>query len=254
MTGRLDGKAALITGAGRGIGASTAELFAGEGASVTVVDVDADAAEALAARLGKGRAIAACANIADDVAVDGAVEAAIAAFGRLDIVVNNAAARNVATVEEATNESWQRVLSVNVAGTAAVCRRTLPHLRAAGAASVVNVSSAYALVGRRSWVEYDASKAALVALTRSLANEEARHGIRVNAVCPGSTLTPWTFGRAEARGMSEEELRRSGSATSLLGRWADPIEIAYPILWLASDEASFITGAILPVDGGLTAM
>ncbi|MEQ9314373.1 MAG: SDR family oxidoreductase, partial [Henriciella sp.] len=162
--------------------------------------------------------------------------------------------RNIATLADTTSDTWLRVLAVNVAGTAAVCRRCLPLLRVSGAGSIVNVSSAYALVGRRSWGEYDASKAALVALTRSLACEEAQHNIRVNAICPGSTLTPWTLGRAEDRGLSEDELRSAGAAGSMLGRWADPEEIAYPILWLASAEASFVTGAILPVDGGLTAM
>jgi meso-butanediol dehydrogenase/(S,S)-butanediol dehydrogenase/diacetyl reductase len=102
--------------------------------------------------------------------------------------------------------------------------------------------------------QYDATKAAILALTRALAAEEAQHGVRVNAVCPGSTLTPFTLGRAKARGMTEEELRSKGFAPSLLNRWATPEEIAYPVLWLASDEASFITGAVLMADGGLSAV
>jgi meso-butanediol dehydrogenase/(S,S)-butanediol dehydrogenase/diacetyl reductase len=101
---------------------------------------------------------------------------------------------------------------------------------------------------------YDATKAAALALTRVLACEEAQHGIRANAVCPSSTLTPWTVGRAGARGMSVEELKQKGAAPCLLNRWAEAEEVAYPILWLASDEASFITGITLPVDGGLSAM
>jgi 2-hydroxycyclohexanecarboxyl-CoA dehydrogenase len=102
--------------------------------------------------------------------------------------------------------------------------------------------------------QYDASKAAILALTRVLACEEAAHGIRVNAVCPGSTWTPWTYGRAEARGMSLEDLKAKGAVPCLLGRWAEADEMAFPILWLASAEASFITGVALPVDGGLSAM
>jgi 2-hydroxycyclohexanecarboxyl-CoA dehydrogenase len=115
------------------------------------------------------------------------------------------------------------------------------------------VSSVFAIAGRQNMGQYDASKAAILALTRVLACEEAKFGIRVNAICPSSTWTPWTYGRAEARGMSLEELKAKGAVPCLLGRWAEPEEVAFPILWLASSEASFITGAALPVDGGLTA-
>jgi len=137
-------------------------------------------------------------------------------------------------------------------GCANCCKAALPQLRKSGGAGIVNVSSVYGVVGRAGMGQYDATKAAILALTRALAVEEARYGIRVNAVCPGSTLTPFTLGRAKTRGMSEEELKANGAAPSLLNRWAEPEEIAYPILWLASDEASFITGATLMVDGGLS--
>src|SRR4029077_4259375 len=115
-------------------------------------------------------------------------------------------------------------------------------------------SSAFALAGRANMGQYDATKAAVLALTRVLACEEARFGVRVTAVCPGSTLTPWTLGRAAARGMSVAELKEKGAVPSLLGRGAEADEVAFPILWLASSEASFVTGIALPVDGGLTAM
>jgi meso-butanediol dehydrogenase/(S,S)-butanediol dehydrogenase/diacetyl reductase len=130
----------------------------------------------------------------------------------------------------------------------------LPYLRKSKAGSIVNVSSAFALSGRANMGQYDATKAAILAMTRVLACEEAQHGIRVNAVCPGSTLTPWTVGRAGARGMSLAELKEKGAVPSLLNRWAEPEEVAFPILWLASSEASFITGASLVVDGGLSAI
>ena len=116
------------------------------------------------------------------------------------------------------------------------------------------MSSTYALVGRKDFGAYDATKAALVSMTRTLAWEEASHGIRVNAVCPGGTLTPYTVGRAQARGLDEETLRGQSKADTLLKRWGQEREIAYPILWLASDEASFVTGAVLPVDGGTSIM
>ena len=126
-------------------------------------------------------------------------------------------------------------------------------LRQSTGASVVNVSSVFAMLGRRGMGQYDATKAGIISMTRTLAAEEAENGIRVNAVCPGSTWTAYTASRANERKMSDEELYTSGAAPSLLNRWAEPNEIAYPILWLASNEASFITGSCLMVDGGLSA-
>jgi meso-butanediol dehydrogenase/(S,S)-butanediol dehydrogenase/diacetyl reductase len=130
----------------------------------------------------------------------------------------------------------------------------LPFLRRSGHGAIVNVLSVFALAGRPNMGQYDATKGAGLAMTRVLACEEATHGVRVNAVCPGSTLTPWTRGRAAARGMSETELKAQGAVPNLMQRWASEDEVAYPILWLASDEASYITGAALPIDGGLSAM
>ena len=255
---RLDGKVALVTGAARGIGAETARLFASEGASLAVLDTDGAGAERIAEAIltaqPGARVIARELDIARETMVAAAVGAAAAELGRIDILVNNAAAREIGPIAETSAAAWQRIVEVNLVGTTAMCRAALPHLRASGAGSIVNVSSAYALAGRESWGLYDATKAALIALTRTLACEEARHGVRANAVCPGSILTPWTEGRAEARGMTDEELRAKGMAPSLLGRWGEAGEVARPILWLASDEASFITGAVLAVDGGLTAI
>jgi 2-hydroxycyclohexanecarboxyl-CoA dehydrogenase len=175
-------------------------------------------------------------------------------LGGVDILTNNAAARAYGTIADAAPESWDAILRTNVTGLANCCRAALPYLRKSGNGSIVIVSSAFALTGRSNMGQYDATKAAILAMTRVLACEEAAHGIRVNAVCPGSTLTPWTASRAAARGMSLEELKERGAVPSLLNRWAAPEEIAYPILWMASNEASFITGTILVVDGGLTAM
>jgi len=243
---RLQGKSALITGGGAGIGAATAAAFCREGASVLLVDRDEKGLKRTASAL-KGRASYVVADVADVKAVAKAVRE----FGRLDILVNNAAMRNYSPVAEATPEEWRAVLDVNLVGAAACASAALPALRQSGRGSIVNVSSCYALTGRKGMAIYDASKAALIALTRTLAHEEAAHGIRANAVCPGSTLTDFHIGRGKAAGKSMAELRRARDDNSLLGRWADPAEIAWPILWLASDEASFITGAVLPVDGGL---
>jgi meso-butanediol dehydrogenase/(S,S)-butanediol dehydrogenase/diacetyl reductase len=253
MSGRLAGKAALITGAAGGIGAATARLFAREGANVALVDTDGAGAAAVAREIGK-TAIAQAADIADEQSSARAVAEAAGAFGKLDILVNNAAVRAFEPVADAPAAAWRKALDVNLLGTINVTKAALPHLRRAAGASIVILSSCYALTGRAGWGQYDASKAALIALTRTLAHEEAPHGIRVNAVCPGGTLTPFTLNRAKARGLTEEQVRATGGAPSLLRRWATPEEMAYPILWLASDEAAFITGIALPVDGGLTAM
>ena len=248
---RLKGKTALITGGGAGIGAATAKLFCREGATVLLVDQDEKDLRRTAKAL-KGRASWFAADVADARAAARAVAQAVKAFGRLDILVNNAAMRNYSAVADASAEEWRAVLGVNLVGAAGYCRAALPALRRAGGGSIVNVSSCYALTGRKGMAIYDASKAALIALTRTLAHEEAGHGIRANAVCPGSTLTDFHIRRGRKAGKSMAELRGARDDNSLMGRWADPREIAWPILWLASDEASFVTGAVLPVDGGLT--
>jgi len=236
---RLKGKVALITGGGAGIGASAAKLFMREGARVLVVD-----------QVRKNSIFQA--DVSDPEAAGEAVRQAVRKFGRLDILVNNAAMRNYSAVAKATPDEWRAVLGVNLLGAANYCRAAMPALRRSGSGAIVNVSSCYALTGRKGMAIYDASKAALIALTRTLAHEEAAHGIRANAVCPGSTLTDFHIKRGKAAGRSMQALRRARDDNSLMGRWASPDEIAYPILWLASDEASFVTGAVLPVDGGLT--
>jgi len=228
---RLKGKIALITGGGAGIGAATAKLFVREGARVLLVD-----------QVKKGSIFEA--DVSDPEAAGEAAKRAVKKFGRLDILVNNAAMRNYSSVAKATPEEWRAVLGVNLLGAANYCRAALPALRRSGRGAIINVSSCYALTGRKGMAIYDASKAALIALTRTLAHEEAAHGIRANAVCPGSTYTDFHRKRGLKLNARDDN--------SLAGRWADPKEIAWPILWLASDEASFVTGAVLPVDGGLT--
>ena len=141
---------------------------------------------------------------------------------------------------------------VNLVGTANYCRAALPTLRKTEGASIVNVSSAYAVAGRKGMGLYDATKAGMLAMTRTLACEEAVYSVRVNAVCPGSTLTNFPTKRAQSAGKTVQQLKTERQTTSLLARWAAPEEIAWPIIWLASDEASFITGATLMVDGGLS--
>jgi 2-hydroxycyclohexanecarboxyl-CoA dehydrogenase len=254
--GRLAGKAALITGGGAGIGAATARLFCEEGAAVMLVDADAAAlartAKAIGETLAEARVVMFLADVADAALAVAAVQGALQSFGRLDVLVNNASMRNYAALADATPAEWQAVVGVNLVGAANYCSAALPALRNAGHGSIVNVSSCYAVAGRKGMGLYDATKAGMLALTRTLAFEEAAHGIRANAVCPGSTLTDFHVRRAKAAGKGIETLRQERQDTSLLGRWADPKEIAWPILWLASDEASFMTGATVMVDGGLS--
>ncbi len=256
--GRLANKVALITGGGGGIGAATARLFCAEGAAVMLIDANAEALERTAAAIRAETAGAhvqyAVANVADAADAQAAVEQALAAFGKLDVLVNNAAMRNYSAIAEAEPEEWQAMVGVNLVGGANYCRAALPALRRAGKGSIVNVSSCYAVTGRKGMGLYDATKAGILAMTRTLAFEEAAHGVRANAVCPGSTLTDFQLGKAKAAGKSVESLKTERSTNSLAGRWADPREIAFPILWLASDEASFITGTTLMVDGGLHIM
>ena len=233
---RLRTKNCLVTGGGAGIGAATVKLFRQEGARVFVVD----------AKAGTG------VDFAADVSDPDKAKQAVARLDRLDVLVCNAAMRNYSALGDATPEEWEKVLAVNLLGAANYCRAALPVLRKSGKASIVLVSSVYAVAGRKGMGLYDATKAGLLAMARTLAHEEAAHGIRVNAVCPGSTLTDFHIEKAKAAGKDVEQLRRERDETSLLGRWAAPEEIAWPILWLASDEASFITGATLMVDAGLS--
>jgi len=255
---RLAGRKGLITGAGSGIGAATAMRFAREGAALMLVDANEASLKATQASIQAACPEAKLQVLAADVShaasAHEAVRLAVEQFGGLDILVNNAAMRNYTPADRVTPDEWQAVVSVNLVGATHYCQAALPALRASGRGAIVMVSSCYAVTGRKGMALYDATKAAQLSLTRTLAFEEAPHGVRVNAVCPGSTLTKFHVDRAERAGKSVEQLRGERQTTSLLGRWADPEEIAHPILWLASDEASFITGTTLMVDGGLHIM
>jgi 2-hydroxycyclohexanecarboxyl-CoA dehydrogenase len=255
VSGRLSGRVALVTGGGGGIGAATVRLFCAEGASVLAVDMDTAALDHTITTIREAIPHAQVRALAGDVGDPAtALEAARqcdVAFGALDVLVNNAAMRNYASFADATPEEWHAVVGVNMVGNANFCKAALPALRVSGRGAIVNVSSCYAVKGRKGMALYDATKAAIVAMTRTLAFEEAANGIRANVVCPGSTLTDFHVNRTRVAGKSVDELKSQRQDTSLLGRWAEPAEIAYPILWMASQEASFITGTTLVVDGGL---
>ena len=173
-------------------------------------------------------------------------------FGRIDVLVNNAGIRSYEPLAEAKRETWERIISVNLLSYAYLSREALPALRASGHGSIVNVSSMHAFIPRAGMGQYDVTKSGIVSMTRTLAFEEARHGVRVNAVCPGATFTPFHRKRFAADGRTQAEIDEIAVRCCLLQRWAAPREIAYPILWLASDEASYVTASAIMADvGGL---
>jgi 2-hydroxycyclohexanecarboxyl-CoA dehydrogenase len=253
VPGRMTGRVALVTGGGGGIGAATGRLFAEEGAAVVLVDTEGEAAEAAALEIGTavpGAAVLALeADLTQELQARRVVREACVRFGALHTLVNVAGVRVYAPLAEAEAADWERIIGVNVLATAYCCTAALPSLRAAARSTIVNVSSVYGVMGRAGMGQYDTTKAAVLGLTRALAVEEAPHGVRVNAVCPGSTITPYHIRRAAGRGVSEAELRTQRTH-NLLGRWAEPREVAFPILFLASDESSYVTGATLMVDAG----
>jgi len=254
---RLQGKVALITGGGGGIGAATAMLFAEEGAGLALVDREGAAAEAAATaireRFPSCDIMPMAADLSDEAQVNRAVDAAAAYFGGLDILVNVAGIRVYGALADADPGSWESILAVNLMATVHCCKAAIPLLRSRGGGSIVNVSSVFGVAGRAGMGQYDVTKAAVVSLSRTMAIEEVGHGIRVNAVCPGPTITPFHIERAKARGVSEEDLRRTGAQHTLMKRWAEPREVASTILFLACEESSFVTGTALVVDGGASA-
>jgi 2-hydroxycyclohexanecarboxyl-CoA dehydrogenase len=251
--GRLAGKVAIITGGAGGIGAATGLLFCEEGARVALVDNDGDAMNAaladIRAKVPGAQVSATVADVGREEAADEAVAQARAAHGPIGVLVNLAGIRSYEPLGEAKRETWERILAVNLLSFSSFTRAALPDLRAQRG-SVVNISSTHAVNARAGMGQYDVTKAGIVSMTKTLAFEEARHGVRVNAVCPGATLTPFHLRRAAAAGRTRADLEKQAADECLMERWADPREVAYPILWLASDEASYITGSVLMVDGG----
>jgi meso-butanediol dehydrogenase/(S,S)-butanediol dehydrogenase/diacetyl reductase len=254
----MAGKTAVVTGSAGGIGAVTAELFCTNGARVVLCDRNepllAQAVDGIRTRVPGAELAGVACDITSAGNAERIVGEAVRRFGDLNVLVSNAAVRHVGTLEQTTPADWQRLLDVNLSGAANVCRAAMPELRRNGHGSVVIVSSCYALIGRKQMPIYDATKAGLLSLMRSLAWDGAPDNVRVNAVCPGGTITPYTIGQAQAAGRSEDRMRAEGKANALLPRYAEPLEVAYPIMWLASDEASYVTGATLTVDGGTTVM
>jgi NAD(P)-dependent dehydrogenase (short-subunit alcohol dehydrogenase family) len=249
--GRLAGRRAVVTGAASGIGRAIAGRFVQEGARAVVLDLDGAALADLESSLGDGIAAHAAIDVTDGAAVTEAVGAAAEAMGGIDVVVNNAGIPMVGAVRDLTDEAWDRALDVDLKSVFLVSRAAWPHLEAGGGA-IVNTASIAGVVGTPGQAAYATAKAGVVMLTKCMALDGAAAGIRVNAVCPGFVATPmlerWLAGQDDPA-----EARAGVEAMHPLGRLGEPRDIADAFVYLASDEARWVTGTTLTVDGGFGA-
>lgn len=251
---RLEGKVALVTGAGSGIGKATARLFAREGASVVVVGIPEPWITATRDEIAGegGRAIAIPADVTSAADVESAVRTTVEAFGALDVVFNNAGIGLVSPIEETSMETWERSIAVNLTGVFLGCRYAIPAMRRlGGGGSIINSASTAALTGLPGRSAYAASKGGVIAMTRVLAMECAAQGIRVNSISPGATETEMVQ-RLYADTGDPEAARREHASRQPIGRLSRPDEIAKAVLYLASDESLTVTGTNLVVDGGFS--
>lgn len=247
MGDRISGKIALVTGAGSGIGRAVAERFASEGAIVICSDVSASGAAEAAAAIG-GRARATALDVSDPQAVDRLVDSIVRDEGRLEILMNAAGVLAFGSVGGTDDATWARVLAVNLTGTFNTCRAAVRAMRLTGGGAIVNISSSTGGFDVGSQIAaYVASKAGVVMLTKSIAVDHARDGIRANVIAPGPVATPMLEGV-----MDQAQMRAFGESLPI-GRLGRPSELAAAALFLASDDASFVTGSLLAVDGGQTA-
>ena len=255
MTGRLQGRKIIITGGGAGIGLSTARALAREGAAVALLDLDGAAAKASAdAMKAEGaKAFGVACDVTDAASVDSAVKAARAALGSIDGLYNNAGIAGFGSVHDSTPESWHKVWAVNVTGTFLVSRAVLPEMIAAKRGSIVNVGSVAGMVGIPGMAAYCAAKGAIVNLTRQMAVEYAKFGIRVNAICPG-TVAETAMGQSLLGSDTSPEMMAKRLAKYPIGRFGKQEEMAEAVTFLLSDAASFCVGSIFAVDGGMTAL
>jgi NAD(P)-dependent dehydrogenase (short-subunit alcohol dehydrogenase family) len=256
---RLLDKVVIITGAGAGMGRAASQLFAKEGGKIVVADFDAPAADATVASIRESGsdALAVACDITDQASTEALVARTLETYGRIDVLYNNAGSSHgvFGPLHTLDIDGWERVMRTNIRGTFLCCRAAIPSMLANGGGSIINVASAVGLVGWKSGSALSTAKGGVVLMTKSMALDYAETGLRVNVLCPGSTLTAQAEGRM-ANATTQQE--RDAVIAPLIAhhpvkRIADPLEIAYAALFLASDESSFMTGAALPIDGGWTA-
>jgi NAD(P)-dependent dehydrogenase (short-subunit alcohol dehydrogenase family) len=258
--GRLDGKIAAVTGGASGIGEATVRRFVAEGASVAFCDRDGERGQRVAAELeaAGGKVAFTQADVGTEAACLGFVQGAAEKFGRLDILVNNAGIRKYEKIDEASAASWNEILQVNLMSYAFCAKAAVPLMRRGGGGApggaIVNVASVRSVVAGGGNLLYDTTKAAIAGFTRGLAADHSAEGIRVNAVGPGPIFTPFHARRIAAAGETVEQYNAKAAQGTMLKRPGRAEEVAAAILFLASDDASYVTGALLFVDGGMTAM
>jgi NAD(P)-dependent dehydrogenase (short-subunit alcohol dehydrogenase family) len=254
---RLNGKIAVVTGGADGIGKATCEVFGREGAAVVIADVNVEKGRAVAEAIVSrgGRALFVETDVADEASIVRMVGQAVKAFHGINILVNNAAVFVLRGID-ATVEEWKRILDVNVVGVSLVTKHVVPEIRKAGGGAIVNLGSISSFIAQPQFVTYNATKAAIATMTRCMALDLAADNIRVNAVCPGTVWTQIVERITREKGMDRKtaDADPAWGGASMLKRIADPEEIARAILFLASDDASYVTAAHLMVDGGYTAV
>lgn len=254
MTGRLDAKVALVTGAGSGLGRASALRFAAEGARVACVDLDGSAAEATAAEIG-GLGLAA--DVTEEASIEAAVAATLDRYGRVDVLYANAGVPSAGQVHETSLAEWRRVVDVNLTGVFLSARAVLGDMLARGSGSILLQASVGGITGVRGIAAYSASKGGVVALARQMAADYAERGVRVNAICPATVLTPLVEAVYRERAGSAEAAQADLADRARdfpIGHLGAVEDVANLALFLASDEAKWITGAVYPVDGGATAV
>jgi len=251
---RLAGKTAVITGAGAGIGEAIALRFAEEGARLVLNDISEPAGCSTLQKVKElgTPAVLAVADISQESGARRIASAAVESFGRIDILINNAADFTQKGVEQAEVADWEKVLRVNVIGTSLVSKHVIPHLKTAGGGAIVNIASMSGIIAQPDFATYNASKGAVLTMTKCMALDLAPFKIRVNSISPGCILTTASYREIARLGLTFEQWRDRVAPLHMLNRLGEPREVANAVLFLASDEAGFITSANLLVDGGYT--